>query len=213
MEEKLYKYIEDHSSTRDDVFEWIRRQTFLRTNHARMLSGEPQGALLTFLVRQCKAQKVIELGTFTGYAAISLALGLQEGGHLDTLEHNDELEDVIREAFRRAAVADKITLHLGDALGSLEELSASGAQYDLAYIDANKREYCAYYEALLPMMRRGGIILADNTLWAGKVLEENAKADAQTAEILRFNDMVCKDRRVEAFILPIRDGLTVITKL
>ena len=226
------------------MFEWIRRQTFLRTNHIRMLSGEPQGAFLTMLTRAMGVRRAIELGTFTGYASVSIALGLPPEGHLDTLERNDELEDIIRGALERASVEDKVSVHFGNALDTLAALSAQFGgispaaspsllvgtspaaassclgdtspeetfqPYDLAYIDADKREYCAYFEALLPLMRPGAVILADNTLWDGKVFDELCH-DAQTGEIRRFNDMVCKDRRVEAFILPIRDGLTVITK-
>ena len=214
------------------MFEWIRRQTFLRTNHIRMLSGEPQGAFLTMLTRAMGVRRAIEVGTFTGYASVSIALGLPPEGHLDTLERNDELEDIIRGALERASVEDKVSVHFGNALDTLAALSAQFGgtspaaassclgdtspketfqPYDLAYIDADKREYCAYFEALLPLMRPGAVILADNTLWDGKVFDELCH-DAQTGEIRRFNDMVCKDRRVEAFILPIRDGLTVITK-
>lgn len=212
MEEAvLYNYIAQHSSARPEVFEWIRRQTFLRTNHIRMLSGEPQGAFLTMLTRAMGVRRAIELGTFTGYASVSIALGLPPEGHLDTLERNDELEDIIRGALERASVEDKVSVHFGNALDTLAALSATFQPYDLAYIDADKREYCAYFEALLPLMRPGAVILADNTLWDGKVFDELCH-DAQTGEIRRFNDMVCKDRRVEAFILPIRDGLTVITK-
>ena len=212
MEEAvLYNYIAQHSSARPEVFEWIRRQTFLRTNHIRMLSGEPQGAFLTMLTRAMGVRRAIELGTFTGYASVSIALGLPPEGHLDTLERNDELEDIIRGALERASVEDKVSVHFGNALDTLAALSATFQPYDLAYIDADKREYCAYFEALLPLMRPGAIILADNTLWDGKVFDELCH-DAQTGEIRRFNEMVCKDRRVEAFILPIRDGLTVITK-
>ena len=233
MEEAvLYNYIAQHSSARPEVFEWIRRQTFLRTNHIRMLSGEPQGAFLTMLTRAMGVRRAIEVGTFTGYASVSIALGLPPEGHLDTLERNDELEDIIRGALERASVEDKVSVHFGNALDTLAALSAQFGgtspaaassclgdtspeatfqPYDLAYIDADKREYCAYFEALLPLMRPGAVILADNTLWDGKVFDELCH-DAQTGEIRRFNDMVCKDRRVEAFILPIRDGLTVITK-
>lgn len=226
------------------MFEWIRRQTFLRTNHIRMLSGEPQGAFLTMLTRAMGVRRAIELGTFTGYASVSIALGLPPEGHLDTLERNDELGDIIRGALERASVEDKVSVHFGNALYTLAALSAQFGgtspaaspsllvgtspaaassclgdtsqeatfqPYDLAYIDADKREYCAYFEALLPLMRPGALILADNTLWDGKVFDEGCR-DAQTDEIRRFNELVCKDRRVEAFILPIRDGLTVITK-
>lgn len=215
--ERLYRYIAEHSARESEDLLWIRRQTHLRTNHARMLSGEVQGALLTILVESLGVRNALEIGTFTGYASVCLAKGLPENGHLDTLEINDELNDLIFEGWRRAGVDGLITLHTGAALDTLKVLSAKQeageiSPYDLIYIDANKREYRAYFEASLPLLRQGGVILADNTLWDGKVVEEPVPEDAQTQEILKFNDAVAADPRVECVIIPLRDGLTFIRK-
>lgn len=214
--DKLYKYIVSHSVSESEDLLWIRRQTHLHTNHARMLSGEVQGALLTLLVRSTGAKRILEIGTFTGYATLCLAKGLPEKeGHIDSLEINDELTGLIHEGWRRAGVDDRITLHTGDALPYLEELAGKAEMegcYDLVYIDGNKREYCAYYEAVLPLVRNGGTILADNTLWDGKVVEDPLPVDAQTREILRFNEKVAADPRVECVIIPLRDGLSFIRK-
>lgn len=214
--DKIYKYIAAHSVSESEDLLWIRRQTHLHTNHARMLSGEVQGALLTLLVRSIGAKRILEIGTFTGYATACLAKGLPEdGGHIDSLEINDELVGLIKEGWERAGVADRISLHVGDALETLSKLAGgTGADgfYDLVYIDANKREYCAYYEAVLPLVRPGGVILADNTLWDGKVVEDPLPTDAQTKEILRFNELVAADTRVECVIIPLRDGLSFIRK-
>lgn len=215
--ERLYRYIAEHSARESEDLLWIRRQTHLRTNHARMLSGEVQGALLTMLVKSLGVRNALEIGTFTGYASVCLAKGLPENGHLDTLEINDELNDLIFEGLRRAGVEGLITLHTGAALDTLMVLSAKQESgeippYDLIYIDANKREYRAYFEASLPLLRQGGVILADNTLWDGKVVEEPVPEDAQTQEILKFNDAVAADPRVECVIIPLRDGLTFIRK-
>lgn len=214
--DKIYKYIAAHSVSESEDLLWIRRQTHLHTNHARMLSGEVQGALLTLLVRSIGAKRILEIGTFTGYATACLAKGLPEDeGHIDSLEINDELVGLIKEGWERAGVADRITLHVGDALETLSKLAGgtgTDGLYDLVYIDANKREYCAYYEAVLPLVRPGGVILADNTLWDGKVVEDPLPTDAQTEEILRFNELVAADTRVECVIIPLRDGLSFIRK-
>lgn len=213
--EDLAKYIIAHSIPEHEALKWIRKQTNLRTNHARMLSGPTQGALLTTLVQLSGAKRILEIGTFTGYATCCLALGLEGEGHIDTLEINDELNDLITAGWERAGVASIVSLHNGDALETLKNLAAGCASdglYDLVFIDANKRHYRAYYDLVFPMVRKGGLILADNTLWDGKILQDPLPSDAQTQEIARFNDMVAADDRVSAFILPLRDGLTFIRK-
>lgn len=210
------KYIREHSTPRGAALEWIEKQTNIRTNHARMLSGAVQGRFLTMLVQMLGARKVLELGTFTGYSAVCLAMGLPEDGHLDTLEVNDELEDLVLEGFSRAGLSGKITLHIGDAVETLKRLSrdmhGAGDLYDMVYIDANKREYCEYYELVFGMVRPGGFILADNVLWDGKVFEDPMPQDRQTLGISRFNDMIASDPRVDSVILPLRDGLNIIRK-
>ena len=211
MEETIYKYIEEHINPENEALDWVIKQTHVRTNHARMLSGKIQGQLLRMLVQMSGASRILELGTFTGFSAICLAGALPEGGHLDTLELNDELEDLIREGFERAGVADKITLHIGDCKQTLRQLR--NQVYDIVYIDANKREYNEYYELVFDMVRHGGLILADNVLWNGKVCMEPLPQDQQTQAIVRFNDAIASDKRVESVILPLRDGLSIIRKL
>ena len=212
--EKIYKYIEDHASVPSEALEWVVKQTHIRTNHARMLSGAAQGQLMRMIAQMCGAKRILELGTFTGYSAICLASALPEDGHLDTLELNDELEDLILEGFEKAGLENKISLHIGDCKETLRKISSEikDELYDIGYIDANKREYCEYYDLVFDMVRSGGLILADNVIWDGKVCQEPLPQDKQTLSIVRFNDMVSKDRRVESVILPIRDGLNVIRK-
>ena len=212
--EKIYKYIEDHASVPSEALEWVVKQTHIRTNHARMLSGAAQGQLMRMIAQMCGAKRILELGTFTGYSAICLASALPEDGHLDTLELNDELEDLILEGFEKAGLENKISLHIGDCKETLRKISSETKDdlYDIVYIDANKREYCEYYDLVFDMVRSGGLILADNVIWDGKVCQEPLPQDKQTLSIVRFNDMVSKDRRVESVILPIRDGLNVIRK-
>lgn len=213
MDEEVYRYIREHSTQQSEALRWVEKQTNIRTNHARMLSGSVQGELLRMLVKMSGAKRVLELGTFTGYASICLASALPEDGHLDTLELNDELEDLIREGFEQAEVSDRISLHIGDCKKTLLEFKNEVfRQYDMVFIDANKREYCDYYELVFPLVRPGGWILADNVLWDGKVCAETISQDRQTQGILAFNEMVAADPRVENVILPLRDGLSIIYK-
>ena len=213
------KYIREHSSPQGEALDWVERQTNIRTNHARMLTGAAQGRFIKMLVGISGAENILEIGAFTGYSAICLASGLPESGHLDSLEINDELEDLIMEGFDRAGVGEKVSLIIGDAKESLamlrKEILEDGArpEYDLVYIDANKREYPEYYGLVFDIVKAGGYILADNVLWDGKVLEDPMPTDRQTLGIAEFNDMVARDPRVESVIIPVRDGLNFIRKL
>ena len=221
--EQIYKYIEEHATQQSEALNWVEKQTHIRTNHARMLSGAIQGELMRIIVRTTGAKRILELGTFTGYSAICLASALPEDGHLDTLELNDELEDLILEGFERAGLSERISLHIGDCKETLQrfrnEMGLSEGRsmnpdqmYDIVYMDANKREYCEYYDLVFDMVRPGGLILADNVLWDGKVCQDPLPQDKQTLGIARFNDMVSKDSRTESVIIPLRDGLNVIMK-
>lgn len=211
------RYILEHSSAQDEALAWIQRQTNIRTNHARMLSGAVQGRFLKMITEMLDAHHILELGTFTGYSAVCLASGFREPekSHLDTLELNDELEDLILEGFDRAGLADTISLHIGDCKETLRRFHEEGRKghYDLVFIDANKREYPEYYDLVFDLVRPGGWILGDNVLWDGKVWEEPMPQDKQTLGIAKFNDMVAADPRVESVILPLRDGLNIIHKL
>lgn len=209
MESALNRYIRRHSSLPSEALLWIEKQTNIRTNYPRMLSGPVQGELLKMLVEISGARRVLELGSFTGYSSTCMALGLPDGGHLDALELNDELEDLMREGWERAGVQGLITLHIGDAVRTLKTLRG---EYDFVFIDANKRQYLDYYELVLPITRAGGLIVADDVLWDGKVYADVPSGDAQTRALLEFNDRVAADPRVEAVMLPIRDGLSLIRK-
>ena len=210
--ETIYQYIADHATRQSEALDWVVKQTHIRTNHARMLSGSVQGQLMRMLVQMSGAKDILELATFTGYSAICMAAATPEDGHVDTLEINDELEDLILEGFERAGVSEKVDLHIGDCKETLKAFREEGRQYDLVYMDANKREYCEYYELIFDMVRPGGLILADNVLWDGKVCQNPLPQDKQTLGIARFNDMIKEDRRVESVILPLRDGLNLIRK-
>ena len=209
MQKSLNDYLSKHSSRPNEALDWLEKQTNIHTNFPRMLSGQVQGELLKLLVELSGASRVLEIGAFTGYSTICLASGLPEGGGVDTLEINDELEDLMREGWKRAGVSDRITLHLGDAKETLAGLSGP---YDLVFIDANKREYCEYFDLVLPLLKPGGLIIADDVLWDGKVYTEPLATDAQTEGLLAFNSRIADDPRVEVVILPIRDGISLIRK-
>ena len=212
--EAIERYMIECSSPQGEALDWLQKQTNIRTNHARMLSGPVQGRFLKMIVEMCGARRVLELGSFTGYSGICLASGLPEDGHLDTLEINDELEDLILEGFSRAGLRERISLHIGDCLETLKRFREEGRElYDLVFIDANKRDYPEYYELVFDLVRPGGWILADNVLWDGKVALDPMPQDCQTLGIDNFNRRVASDPRVESVIIPIRDGLNLIRKL
>ena len=207
--EKLDQYISDMSSPQGELLHELERETYLRVINPRMISGHIQGKLLEMLVRMLRPKRILEIGTFTGYSAISMAMGLEEGAVIDTFEVDDELEMIAADFFERSGCGDKIRQHIGSALELAPQL---GEQYDLVFIDGDKREYRAYYEMLFEhnLVHSNSFILADNILWYGKVVEEVARKDKQTAEIIAFNDYVRNDSRVENVILPLRDGINLI---
>ena len=205
----LDDYILLHSDAEPEYLAKVNRATHVKLINPRMCSGHLQGRVLSMFCHMIQPKCILELGTFTGYSAICMAEALPQDGVLHTIECDDELEDFIRQNFAGSAHGDKIKLHIGDALAEIEKLDET---LDLVFIDADKREYLAYYEAVLPKLRVGGYILADNTLWDGKVIKPVEPNDKQTIEIMRFNDFVAADPRVEKVMLPLRDGLTVIRK-
>ena len=219
----LDEYIEQHTTPEPELFAQITRDTNLHILNPHMLSGQVQGELLRMLSRMIRPQRILELGTFTGYSALCLAEGLAEGGELITIEHNDELEATIRRNLSQSPLGKQIQLIIGDAkqiISDLSSVSASGLSsvsgsglFDLVFIDADKREYCAYYELVFPLVRQGGFILADNTLWDGHIVDPAYDRDKQTVGLRAFNRMVADDPRVSQVILPLRDGLTIIYKL
>lgn len=205
----LDDYILDHTSPEPDYLYRLWRATNVKTLHGRMASGHLQGRLLKMLVEMIRPQNVLEVGTFSGYSAISMAEGLNEDGRLYTFEVNDEMEDFTRPWIEQSAVADKITFIIGDALDGAPRL---GVEFDMVFIDGDKRAYCDYYDMALSVLRPGGFIVADNTLWDGHVTDPAYDHDQQTQGIRRFNDYVAGDLRSEQVILPMRDGLTLIMK-
>ena len=202
-------YILQHSSPEPDYLYRLWRATNIHTIHGRMASGHLQGRLLKMLVQMIQPQRVLEVGTFSGYSALSMAEGLPEGGRLYTFEINDEMEDFTRPWIENSPVADKITFLIGDAM---QEAPRLGVEFDMAFIDGDKRTYCECYDMVLSILRPGGFIVTDNTLWDGHVIDPVYDNDQQTQGIRRFNEYVAQDPRTEQVILPMRDGLTLIRK-
>lgn len=210
MDFTLESYIRKHIDAEPENLRQLDRLTNLRLINGRMCSGHLQGRLLKMLVTMISPRTAIELGTFSGYSALCIAEGMPAEGRLHTFEIDDELEDFIREGFAESPFGEKITLHIGDCARQLEEWKKESV--DFVFIDADKREYCKYYRLILPLVRKGGYIIADNTLWDGHVVEPEEKHSAQTRGIIEFNDMVASDPGVERVIIPLRDGLTIIRK-
>ena len=202
-------YLSKHSTPEDEVLAELVRFTNLTTYNPRMLSGRQQGLFLQMICKMQKPTKVLEIGTFTGYSAICIARGIMPNGHLDTIEVNDELEEVILKFLNLAGVKQYVNLHVGSALDIITELKDT---YDLVFIDGDKREYPIYYEQVFPKVKVGGFIIADNVLWNGKVIDPNAN-DLHTNAILSFNQTVQNDARVQNVLLPMRDGLMMIQKI
>lgn len=206
---ELEEYILNHIDPEDELLASLDRETHLYHLRPRMVSGHLQGRILKMFCRMIRPHRVLELGTFTGYSALCLAEGLNDGDEVHTLEIDDEIEDFTRSHLDRSPYGKRIKFLIGDALDIIPTLTDV---YDLVFIDANKRDYLKYYELVLPKVRPGGFILADNTLWDGKVVTDPHSRDAQTVGIEQFNDFIAGDNRVEKAILPLRDGLTILWK-
>ena len=206
---RIEDYILSHTSPEPDYLYRLWRATNVHTIHGRMVSGHLQGRLLKLLVEMIRPQHVLEIGTFSGYSAIAMAEGLPPGGHLWTYEINDEMEDFTRPWIEQSDVADRITFNIGNAI---DEAPRLGITFDLIFIDSDKRTYCECYDMATSILRHGGFILADNTLWDGHVVDSAYEKDRQTQGIETFNDYIARDQRVEQVILPLRDGLTLIRK-
>lgn len=206
----LDNYIFAHIDPEAQLLQNISRRAHVKLLHPRMLSGHLQGRLLKMLVQMTGAKNILEIGTYTGYSALCMAEGLPQDGEIHTIEIDDEMEDFIRECFDASPLKDKIRLHIGNAMHVIPALE--NESFDMAFIDADKRLYWEFFERILPKIKSGGIIVADNTLWSGKVLETPDSNDYQTKGIIEFNNKLATDTRVEKVILPIRDGLTLIRK-
>jgi predicted O-methyltransferase YrrM len=206
----LGKYILDHISPEEDYLHELDRETNLKVIGSRMLSGHLQGQILSMISAMIKPRCILEIGTFTGYSALCLAKGLAEGGQLHTIEIDDELESMAKKYFLKAGMGDRIIQHIGDARQIIPSINQS---FDLVFIDADKREYCEYYNLVFDKIPVGGFLLADNILWSGKVVDPESVDEAQTHGIIEFNNLVQNDVRVKNVILPVRDGIMLVQKV
>ena len=206
ISEELENYIEKHSATEPELLQQLNKETYQKILQPRMLSGHFQGRVLSMLSKIINPKHILELGTYTGYATLCLAEGLKSDGTIDTIDINEELEDIQQKYFSSSAFKDQIIQHIGNALDIVPNLNK---KFDLVFIDADKENYINYWNLIVPMMNKGGIILSDNVLWSGKVLEDVQKNDKSTPILLEYNKIVNEDPRVETVLLPIRDGLTV----
>ncbi|NOQ23785.1 MAG: methyltransferase [Bacteroidales bacterium] len=205
----IEEYILNHSDKEDPILAELYRETHVKILNPRMLSGHLQGKVLEMISKMINPEKILEIGTYTGYSAICLAKGLKDTGILHTIEINDELEDLISKYLHKSGLENKVKLHFGDARKIIPEINE---QFDLVFIDADKREYLEYYNIILEYIKPGGFILADNVLWSGKVIEQESPEDLHTKGIIEFNEFIKNDNRIEKVILPLRDGLTLIRK-
>jgi caffeoyl-CoA O-methyltransferase len=208
INESIQRYSEDHTSPESSLLRRINRDTHANVLRPRMLSGHLQGRVLALISKMLMPQRILEIGTYTGYSALSLAEGLASGGKLITIDVNEELETRVRKAFAESEFSLMLQFIIGDAAKIIPTLVDT---FDLVFIDADKENYLNYYELVLPKVRIGGIILADNVLWSGKVVEP--RPDKDTRAILEFNRKIQEDHRVENVLLPIRDGIMMIRKL
>ena len=205
---ELKSYLERSCDPESDLLKQIDRETHLKVSLPRMLSGHYQGRVLSMLSKMISPRRILEVGTFTGYATLCLAEGLSEDGILHTIDINAELENMVRNSFSKSDLGNKIRYHIGNAIEIIPELEEV---FDLVFIDADKKNNGTYYNLTIDKLRSGGLIIVDNVLWSGKVIDEK-KADSSTTHISNFNEMVTADQRVEKLILPVRDGIFIIRK-
>jgi predicted O-methyltransferase YrrM len=208
LSDELINYLENTCESENDLLKHINRETHLKVSMPRMISGHYQGRLLSMISKMVSPERILEIGTFTGYATLCLAEGLRENGRIHTIDINLELEDMVRENFKKSEFDAKISYQIGDAKQIIPTLNET---FDLVFIDADKKNNATYYEMILDKVRSGGLILVDNVLWSGKVLDQE-KSDRKTTFISNFNEMLSLDQRVEKLILPVRDGLFLVRK-
>jgi len=207
ISDKLQQYIDDHSMEESDLLKALDRETHQKVLQPRMLSGSYQGRLLALLAKMIGPKKILEVGTYTGYATLCMAEGLTTGGSIDTIDHNEELADMQRRYFDQSPYGNQITQHLGEAKDILKTLAGP---YDLVFLDADKENYPHYFDLIIDKLETGGVILSDNVLWSGKVLEK--AIDEATSALQEYNHKINTDVRVETVVLPVRDGLTITRK-
>ena len=207
ISDQLQQYIDDHSMEESDLLKALDRETHQKVLQPRMLSGSYQGRLLALLAKMIGPKKILEVGTYTGYATLCMAEGLTTGGSIDTIDHNEELADMQRRYFDQSPYGSQIVQHLGEAKDILKTLAGP---YDLVFLDADKENYPHYFDLIIDKLETGGILLSDNVLWSGKVLEK--ATDEATSALQEYNQKINMDVRVETVVLPIRDGLTITRK-
>lgn len=208
---QLENYLDKHYTAESDLLKNLESETFQKTTQPQMLSGGYQGRLLSLISKITKPKKILEIGMFTGYSTLCLAEGLDSGGKIITIDRNEELLYLVKKYFEQSDYSNQIEIKIGNALNVMDHLDLS--EFDLFFIDADKSNYINYYEKIVKAAKSGAVILADNVLWYGKVLEESRANDRDTAILKEFNETVSKDDRVEMLILPIRDGISLIRKL
>jgi len=209
INKKLEDYILNHTENEDPVLKDLTRETHVKMLRPRMLSGHLQGKFLKMICQMLRPARILEIGTYTGYSAISMAMGTDENCIIHTIDCNDELEHFTRKFIKRSGFEARIQFHIGDALEIIPQLEEN---FDLVFIDADKRQYIEYFEAVFPKLKKGGFVLADDVLWDGKVVGKADQNDKQTQGILAFNTFIQKDSRIENLMLPIRHGLMMIRK-
>jgi predicted O-methyltransferase YrrM len=209
VNKSVEKYIEEYTSDESPLLHHIWRQTNLRTFYPNMVSGKVQGEFLRLVIFMLKPERVLEVGTFTGYSAVAMASAMPETGKIITIDNNEEIESITREFIEHSGLKNKIDFICGDALEFIPKLNE---KLDLVFVDADKEQYTEYYHLVFPLVKNGGFILADNVLWGGKAIEKPEKTDKETTGIRNFNELVKNDDRVEQVMLSIRDGLLLIRK-
>lgn len=206
IDEKLDHYVTTHTSNESELLHQLNRETYLKVLQPRMLSGHLQGRVLSMLSKMIRPNRILEIGTYTGYSAICLAEGLTENGRLHTIDKNEEREDFVQGFIDKAGFKDKISQHIGNALEIIPNLKE---EWDIVFIDADKENYINYYKLVIPKLKSGAYIIADNVLWSGKVLEDYNTLDEETKTLVDYNRMIQEDERVENVLFPIRDGLNI----
>lgn len=210
LDEKLEQYVAEHTQDENEVLKELNRETWAKVLRPRMLSGHIQGRVLSMLSHMIQPKRILEIGTYTGYSAICLAEGLTEGGKVHTIDINEELQPMIKNYLSKAGLSETVELHIGNALEIVPTLKED---WDLVFIDADKENYMNYYDLLIPHLRKGAFIIADNVLWSGKVIEEYDSLDAETKALVDYSKKINDDERVENVLFPIRDGLMIARKL